>query len=321
MVRGKKMAEKTEILNTIKKYQTIIIHRHKRPDPDAIGSQMGLAQILKASFPEKNVLCVGKQYSSFAWLGTVDEVADDQYKDALVIVVDTANQPRVDDDRYNQGKSMIKIDHHPNDDAFGDIQWVEDQASSTSELVYDFYDANQSELTMPDEAARLLYAGIVGDTGRFMYPATSSHTLAVASKLTEYNFSASEVNQIEDEIDIPLARLSAYVYSNLNILDSGAAYLVLSDEVLEPFNLGDESTSAVVPLPGRIKEVVSWAIFVQQKDGGFRIRLRSKGPAINELAKEYGGGGHELASGAVVENEDQIKEFVARLDKLVSESK
>ncbi|GAY73735.1 3'-to-5' oligoribonuclease A, Bacillus type [Lentilactobacillus kosonis] len=99
---------------------------------------MGLADILKASFPEKNILCVGKQYASFDWLGKVDEVKDDQYTNALVIIVDTANQPRVDDERYTTGKAMVKIDHHPNDDAFGDIQWVEDQASSTSELIYDF---------------------------------------------------------------------------------------------------------------------------------------------------------------------------------------
>ena len=129
------------------------------------------------------------------------------------------------------------------------------------------------------------------------------------------------MNQIEDEIDIPLARLSAYVYENLTILDSGAAYLVLSDKVLEPFKLGDESTSAVVPLPGKIKQVVSWAIFVEQKDHSFRIRLRSKGPEINELAKTYGGGGHPLASGAVVDSEEHIQDFVKDLNDLVAKNK
>lgn len=315
------MAIQDQILNEIKKFKTIIIHRHKRPDPDAIGSQMGLAQLIKSSFPDKTVLCAGKQYESFAWLGTTDEITDEQYKDALVIVVDTANQPRVDDERYTTGKELIKIDHHPNDDQFGDIMWVEPESSSTSELIYDFFDANKDQLTLPAEGARLLYAGIVGDTGRFMYPSTSPHTLEVASKLATYDFSTSEVNKIEDEIDIPLARLSAYVYENLNILDSGAAYLVLSNKVLEPFKLGDESTSAIVPLPGKIKQVVSWAIFVEQKDGSFRIRLRSKGPEINELAKQYGGGGHPLASGAVVEDEDHIKDFVKDLNDLVAKNK
>lgn len=316
-----KMAVQEDILNVIKQYKTIIIHRHKHPDPDAIGSQMGLAEILKASFPDKEVYCVGKQYPGFDWLGKVDEVEDKKYEDALVLVLDTANQPRIDDDRYSKGKMLIKIDHHPNDDAFGDIQWVEPESSSTSELIFDFFNHFSQELKLTDNGARLLYAGIVGDTGRFMYPSTSSHTLEVAAALTTYGFSASDVNKKEDEIDLPLARLSAYVYENLNILDSGAAYLVLSNEVLKPFNLGDDSTSAIVPLPGKIKDVLTWAIFVQQKDGTYRIRLRSKGPAINELAKNYGGGGHPLASGAVAADEDTIKKFIKDLDSLVTQYK
>ncbi len=169
-----------DIIRLIKTHKTIIIHRHQRPDPDAIGSQMGLAAILRASFPGKTVYSVGKQYPGFDWLGKTDSIEDDVYKDALVIVVDTANQPRVDDARYTMGNALVKIDHHPNDDPFGVPMWVAPDASSTSELIYDFYAANQDNLTMTDDAARLLYAGIVGDTGRFMYPSTSPHTMAVA---------------------------------------------------------------------------------------------------------------------------------------------
>ncbi|PWF99583.1 DHH family phosphoesterase [Levilactobacillus bambusae] len=308
------MTIQQEILAQIKQANTIIIHRHQRPDPDAIGSQLGLRDILRASFPNKMVLAVGKNYPGFAWMGEADTVEDDQYQNALVIVVDTANQPRVDDVRWNTGSGVIKIDHHPNEDPFGDLLWVEPEASSTSELIYDLCAAVKPELTISDDAARLLYAGIVGDTGRFMYPATTAHTHTVTAGLMTHQFSASEVNQEEDEISIPLARLSAYVYQNLNILDSGAAYLILSDEILAPFNLGDESTSAVVPLPGRIKEVLAWAIFVESKDHSYRIRLRSKGPSINELAKVYGGGGHALASGAVAKTDEEIKQAIADLD-------
>ncbi|MCK8607650.1 DHH family phosphoesterase [Apilactobacillus ozensis] len=304
------------IVNSIKEFDTIIIHRHQRPDPDAIGSQMGLANIIKESFPSKNVYCVGKQYHGFDWLGTSDEIADEVYKDALVIVCDTANQPRVDDERYNQGKKMIKIDHHPNDDQFGDIMWIHEDASSTSELIYDLY-ANSEDLRINAEAGRCLYAGIVGDTGRFKYPSTTAHTFEVAAGLAKLDFSTNAINQIESEIDIPLARLSAYVYQNIEIMDSGAAYIVLSNEVLEPFELGDDSTSAVVPLPGNINAVKAWAIFVQQKDGTYRIRLRSKGPVINELAKQFGGGGHPLASGAVAKDDEEIKNAIKQLNEVV----
>lgn len=316
---SEKMTIQEQILNAIQDFDTIIIHRHKRPDPDAVGSQMGLADILKTSFPAKKIYAVGKQYSSFDWLGVTDEIEDSAYQNALVIVVDTANQPRVDDDRYLNGKMLIKIDHHPNDDQFGDLMWVDETASSTSELIGEFCFQLKDQLMMTSNAARLLYAGIVGDTGRFKYPATTPKTFAVTSKLTEYDFDASAINQMEDEINLPLAHLAAYTYDNLVIHENGAAHLVLSNAVLEPFNLGDESTSSIVPLPGNLKEVTSWAILVEQKDGGYRIRLRSKGPAINELAKQYGGGGHPLASGAVLENDDEIEEFLTNLDKVVDD--
>ncbi|MHA8110914.1 DHH family phosphoesterase [Lactobacillaceae bacterium Melli_B4] len=314
------MNTQTQIVNAIKEYDTIIIHRHQHPDPDAIGSQMGLANIIKASFPTKHVYSVGKQYKGFNWLGVVDEIDDDVYKDALVIIVDTANQPRIDDDRYPKGKMTIKIDHHPNDDQFGDIMWVQPEASSTSELIYDLY-SSSDELEINAEAGRLLYAGIVGDTGRFKYPSTSSHTFAVAAGLAKLDFSTSDVNQIEDEIDLPLARLSAYVYQNVQILESGAAYIVLTNQILKDLDLGDESTSAVVPLPGKLKEVKNWAIFVQQKDNTYRVRLRSKGPIINEIAKQFGGGGHPLASGAVAKDDEEIKQVIAAISTAAKDYK
>lgn len=313
------MTIQEQILSAIQRFDTIIIHRHKRPDPDAVGSQMGLAEILKASFPAKKIYTVGKQYASFEWLGVTDDIDDDVYQDALVIVVDTANQPRVDDDRYLNGKMLIKIDHHPNDDQFGDLMWVDELASSTSELIGDFCFQLKAQLVMTSNAARLLYAGIVGDTGRFKYPATTSKTFAITAKLTEYDFDASAINQHEDEINLPLAHLAAYTYDNLVINDNGAAHLILTNAALEPFNLGDESTSSIVPLPGNLKEVTSWAILVEQQEGDYRIRLRSKGPAINELAKQYGGGGHPLASGAVLADAKEIPEFLTNLDKVVDE--
>lgn len=309
-----------KIIKAICDFDTIIIHRHQRPDPDAYGSQMGLAEIIKTSFPNKKVYCVGKQYNSFDWLGKTDEIDDEVYKNALVIVVDTANQPRVDDDRYTQGKMMIKIDHHPNDDQFGDIMWVVPEASSTSELIYDLFESSH-RLKISSNAGRLLYAGIVGDTGRFKYPSTSANTFRVASKLAQLDFSTTDVNTIESSIDLPMARLSAYVYENLDITDNGAASIVLTDEILKKYELINESTSAVVPLPGNINQVMSWAVFIQKEDGTFKISLRSKGPAINELAKQFGGGGHDLASGAAAQNEDEIKSVISKLDEIVASYK
>ena len=96
------------ILEKIKAYDTIIIHRHQRPDPDAIGSQVGLKEILKTNFPDKKVLATGVNEPTLSWIAEMDEVADQDYEGALVIVTDTANTPRIDDDRYDKGDFLIK---------------------------------------------------------------------------------------------------------------------------------------------------------------------------------------------------------------------
>ena len=113
-----------KIMNEIDKYETVIIHRHVRPDPDAYGSQLGLKYYLQRKFPEKSIYAVGQPESSLAFIGDLDRVRDDMYQNALVIVCDTANAPRIDDQRFNQGKDLIKIDHHPATDQYGRIMSI-----------------------------------------------------------------------------------------------------------------------------------------------------------------------------------------------------
>lgn len=312
------MAIETDILAQIKKYDTIIIHRHQRPDPDAYGSQVGLAEIIRASFPKKKVYQVGEMVSRFDWLVSQDEIEDSVYDNALVIVTDTANRPRVDDERYTKGKYLIKIDHHPNDDVYGDICWVNTQASSCSEIIYDFYAACQAELTLPASAARVLYAGIVGDTGRFMYDATTPHTLRVAAALVETGIDAAQLNRKLDSISEPLARLSAYVLENMVVTKHKAAYVILTREIMAKYNLSDGGTAPVVPLLGKLEEVVCWTVLVEQENHSYRLRIRSKGPVINELAKEYHGGGHPLASGAMLKDANAIETYVEKLDQIAA---
>ena len=194
--------------------------------------------------------------------------------------------------------------------------WVQPDASSCSELVYDFYNQFTDQLTLPKSAAHAPYAGIIGDTGRFLYPATTSHTLAVAGALMEHGAQAAKISQRENEITFEMARLSAYVYNHLSINAHGVGQVKLSSEVLKDYGLTEATTSAVVPLPGQIHTVLAWAIFVQQEDGEYRARLRSKGPAINEVAKQHRGGGHPLASGAKAADDAECERIIADLDQV-----
>lgn len=317
------MKVQEEILATIKAFDRIIIHRHQRPDPDALGSQVGLAEILRASFPEKEIYQVGGPVEGLDYLALMQTIPDDLYKGALVIVTDTANAPRVSDQRYDQGAKLIKIDHHPNDEPYGELVWVNTKASSCSEMIVSFWQMFQNELTMTQEAARLLYAGIVGDTGRFLYPATTATTLRLAAELLDYGFDAPKINRQLDQVSRSVARLSGYVYENIEIDEIGAGKVILSQELQQRFGVVDSETSAVVSLPGKIDEVMAWAIFVEQPEGYYRVRLRSKGPVINEIAKRHHGGGHPLASGANAKDLEEVaviyQEIQAAIKKFQAE--
>ncbi len=307
---------KKDILNEIKKTDKVIIHRHERPDPDALGAQNGLAEIIKGSFPEKTVYTAGENNQSLAFLNPMEEPSEADYQNALVIVVDTANQPRVDDKRaLEKSTRLIKIDHHPDEDQYGDIQWVDVAASSCSEMITDFWFTFKDELTLSPEAARLLYAGIVGDTNRFLYQATSPKTMRLAAELMEKDFSHTDLNNLLLEMNPAEAKLTGYVLENLTVEDSGTAHIILTQAILDRFELTDEHTHKVVPLPGQISGVLNWAVFVQQPDGTFRARLRSKGPIINEIAKEHGGGGHPLASGADAKDTEEIKVIIEKFEQ------
>ena len=313
------MKVQVEILATIKAFDRIIIHRHQRPDPDALGSQVGLAEILRASFPEKEIYQVGGPVEGLDYLALMQTIPDDLYKGALVIVTDTANAPRVSDQRYDQGAKLIKIDHHPNDEPYGELVWVNTKASSCSEMIVSFWQMFQNELTMTQEAARLLYAGIVGDTGRFLYPATTATTLRLAAELLDYGFDAPKINRQLDQVSRSVARLSGYVYENIEIDEIGAGKVILSQDLQQRFGVVDSETSAVVSLPGKIDEVMAWAIFVEQPEGYYRVRMRSKGPVINEIAKRHHGGGHPLASGANAKDLEEVALIYQEIQAAIKE--
>lgn len=309
----------SQIIDTIKQYETIIIHRHVRPDPDAYGSQLGLKYLLQHNYPEKRILAAGEHDFTLDFLDFPDKVADADFQGALVIVTDTANTERVDDQRYATGDKIIKIDHHPNDDAYGDILLVNTDASSASEMIYELYTYGQQHegWEMPDGTARLLYAGIIGDTGRFLFPSTTQRTMAIAGELIKYNFDRMELHNGMYEMDRNLLHLQGYIYQNFIMDENGAAHVKITLDILKEFDVTATETSLLVGSLGNVKDLKAWVIFIEEEDE-IRVRLRSKGPIINGLAKEFGGGGHPMASGATAyswEESDRVIERLAEICK------
>lgn len=305
---------KKEILEKIKAYEKIIIHRHVRPDPDALGSQVGLKEIIKQNFPSKEVYAVGEEDPAHYYLTRMDEVGDDVFKGALIIVCDTANTSRISDKRFTLGDYLIKIDHHPNNDLYGDLSWVDTGASSTSEMIYELFKSDDS-LKLTNEAARLIYAGIVGDTGRFLFPSTTNRTFNIASDLVDYSFDRSALYNDMYNTPIKIARMQGYVLENFTLSENGVSTIRLTKEILRKFDLTSLETGSLVGVLGHIEGIKAWVFFIEEENL-IRVRIRSKEIVINKLAAKYNGGGHPLASGASIKTWKEADALTEDLEEL-----
>ena len=313
---------KRQIIDTIEKYDKIIVHRHVRPDPDAYGSQFGVVELLRQNYPNKKILAAGEHDPSLTFMRTPDVVTDEDFNGALVIVTDTANTERVDDQRYVNGDFIIKIDHHPNDDQYGDLLWVDTTASSCSEMIYELFEEGKAykNWTLTDEGARVLYAGIVGDTGRFLFPSATLKTFETAGLLIQYDFDRNQVYDGMYEMERKLLNLQGYIYQHFVMDEYGTAHIRITKDVLEQFNVTASETSLLVGSLGNVKGICAWVIFIEEGDS-IRVRLRSKGPVINGLAKKYNGGGHPLASGATAYSWDETDRVVEDLAEICKNHK
>jgi bifunctional oligoribonuclease and PAP phosphatase NrnA len=309
----KEIPMKEQILELIKQYETIIVHRHVRPDPDAYGSQGGLVEMLKTSFPDKKIYAVGQEDESLHYLKRLDVIEDHVFEGALIIVCDTANEERICDRRYKLGDKLVKIDHHPNEDAYGDYLWIDTSASSVSEMIYEFYLFGKDKgLTLSDEGARLLFAGIVGDTGRFLYPSTTQNTFDIAGELIRFDFDRNELFNKMYEIDSNVIKLHGYVLQNFEMDGDGCASMIMTKEILEEHQVIPSEASLLVSTLGNVKGIKAWVFFIEESDQ-IRVRLRSKGPVINTIAKKYNGGGHPLAAGASIYSWEEKEEVMKDL--------
>lgn len=309
--------ELQHILDTINEYETIIIHRHVRPDPDAIGSQGALKKLLQVSFPDKQIYAVGEEDAKLDFLIDMDEVEDSTFKQALVIVCDTANTARISDERYDSGAKLIKIDHHPNHDKYGDIIWVDTAASSTSEMIYKlFLHGKDQGLQMNQAIARLIYAGIVGDTGRFMFANTTNQTFQYAADLIQFDFNRQDLYDELYKITPEAARLRGYILENYTFHPKGVATVDLTKEVLSHHQVTSQEAGKLVGTLGDIEGIRIWALFIEE-DEKIRTSIRSKGAVINEVAAAYRGGGHPLAAGASPATWKETQKLTDDLQKLL----
>ena len=313
----------TIILDKIKEYNKIILFRHFRPDGDAIGSTKGLQRILKLTYPEKTVLLINDDYADYlSFLGGEDEpIKDEKYADALGLVLDTGTAKRISNQKYSLCREVIKIDHHIPIESYGNYQWVEEERSSTCEMIAHFYDTFSNELKIDTEAATYIYAGMVTDSGRFRFRDVSGETMRLAGMLLDMGIDTDTMYANLYMKDFDIYKFEAYAYGQMQITENGVAYLYVTKEMQEMFGLSQEDASASVSMMDSIKNSLIWLAFIDNDDGTIRVRLRSRFVTINCIGEKYRGGGHACAAGATVYSHEEMKALIADADERLKEYK
>ncbi len=313
------------ILQKIKEYNRIMLFRHVRNDGDCVGSTKGFKEIIKLTWPEKEVYIIDEDTAKYLeFMGPEDEpVPDEMYADALGIVLDTASESRISNKKYSLCKELIKIDHHIPLEDYGDIMWVEEERSSACEMVVKFYDTFRDELKINSQAATHLYTGMVTDSGRFKYSDVTGDTLRCAALLLDVGVDTDTLFARLYLEAFEYLKFKAHIYEKMQITENGVAYIVVDRAMQEQFNLSLEQASAVIGNLDSIRGCICWIAFIEQGDEQktYRVRLRSRFVHINSVAENYRGGGHACASGATVYGMDEVNALLCDADAHIKEYK
>ena len=306
-----------QVIEAIKRNDSVIIHRHSYPDGDALGSQIGLYYLIKDNFPDKKVYKLGDAARRYSFMegSVMDEIPDELYKDALSVVLDSATDELVSDKRYKTAKESVRVDHHIYCETFTDIEIVDTSFESCCGMIAEL--SRESGLTLSKEAATAIFTGMVTDSGRFRYDCTSARTFELASYLVNAGIDMNSVYLDLYASDLSSVLLRAEFVKKIKLYEnSSVAYIYNTREEIEKLNIDDFSVSrGMVNVMADIKGIDIWVNFTEVKDKVW-CELRSSKYNINPIAVKYGGGGHQKASGADVADFAQAMEMLSDLKKL-----
>ncbi len=310
-----------KILKTIQDFDTIIIHRHGRPDGDAIGSQVGMQQIILENFPDKTVYMVGDNPGFYGFIegSQMDEIPDSAYEGALAIILDSGSKSMVNDDRYQLAAKTVRFDHHIFCEKIADLEIIDTSFESCCGLITEF--AVQCDLKLNLLASKALFTGMITDSGRFRYDSTNSRTFRLASKLMEQPIDTNELYRTLYADDFSSKLLKAKFILKINFTQNNVAYIYTTLDELQALNVDTFTVSrGMVGTMSDTKGVDIWVNFTETEKGVL-CELRSSKYNINPIAVKYGGGGHAKASGATVADKATAMAMLADLDAMIGENK
>jgi bifunctional oligoribonuclease and PAP phosphatase NrnA len=291
-----------EILKEIGQRQRFLLTSHARPDGDAIGSALACGQILRLMGKEAEVVLhdgVPRIYQPLPFADTVitAEQVNGKYGAAIILECDSIQRTRLQglEDHF-----LINIDHHVSGRPFAHLNWIDPKAVATGELVYKL--ACAAGVKISPEIATCIYTAVLTDTGSFMFEGTNEHTFALARELVLAGADpAACARNVYFGHSTAKMRLLGSALSNLR-REGPLAWIWVTREQMEQAGAREEDCEGLVNYALAIHDVEVAAFFRELPDSRIRVSLRSKGQLnVSAVAQQFGGGGHECASGCAVD--------------------
>ncbi|MDQ0513803.1 phosphoesterase RecJ-like protein [Mycoplasmoides fastidiosum] len=314
----------TQIVKAISEADNIFIFHHIRPDGDCLGSQFGLKELIKINFPTKNVFCLGDSKNIFSFMNfemdDFNQISKDQINhNSLAIVVDASSANRIEaaDILVNENfTKRLRIDHHPNNhDVDYDYFYVDSKYVACCEQILDL--VKQYNWKINRTAANFLYLGINTDSGRFNYEKVGVLTFDLMTWLFEnVEFDYFWINNQLKQRSLKELQFAAHVLSNFQKKNQVCWYTV-TEAILQKYDL-TENEGSNVNLIANIDDSLVWLFFIETSENRYRCRLRSNGIKVNEIARFFGGGGHDFAAGTIILREQQ-EELLTMIYKTIDE--
>lgn len=302
--------------------QTIAIIPHINPDGDALGSMIAMYIFIKMKFDkEADMLLINDLPELYEFLPFIENIKfvkdlDIDKKYDLAISVDVAAKDRMAQAMpiFDTAKFSVNIDHHRTNDAFGDLAFINPEASSTGEIIYDLM--CDFDFNITKDMATAIYTAIVTDTGGFRFENTKPQVLVKGSKLIEKGVDSSSLfRKIYDSKPKAMVMLNALCVSKAQFLHNNKiAYTFITKDDFKQAGAKDEHTCGIAEVLRQIN-TTEVAIVLKENESGFtKVSMRSKTVDIAQISQKFDGGGHKFAAGCTIKKPPAIA-----LNKLLEE--
>ena len=297
------------VINFLNRNDRFILTAHETPDGDAIGSEVAFFELLKQLKKEAIIINADPAGIRYAFLDEPGDISlltddltlpDDLAEWSLIILDtnDTTNIGSVSKEVLPFVRDFFIIDHHEGGDNIITANHIENEASSTCELIFSLY--KEMDLPITFRAAQSLFVGIVYDTGSFIYPKTTSNTFRIAMELTALGVSPNVVySHVYESNSISSLVLQSRVMGTLELFyDQQVALQIMTKEMIADCKANYDEADTIINIPLKSHDIRVSVFLKENPEGILRCSMRSKGNIdVAGIAHEFGGGGHKTAAG------------------------